>query len=368
MTMKWTLNKSLVSITILGCLFTACQDRYGMEDVYPVEIQASIEDVTASKAPYTQTSPSTNAVLEAAVWASSTAKVYPHSPGVDGSEDGTVMIHTSAKFQSSSSQFIPGVYYKPEDDPSARKTLYFVAMHPAGGWTPDNGTNKEASFRFNGSQDVMFAPETSGVYKTQVPNLNFRHMLTQIRLKIDVADENGDGLPDDNIPPAWGNLLSINIESETGIKIDLGSEWSQEEENLPLNVQFSEKSTLNFYSTDRGSAQEEQIFPAANEGTPISANDNAVAYVLCAPVMASAEDAFAPGVLTNEYYLNIRSEHREVRLPIDLMEKQGTHFSGSTMGKQFTLKLKFKMGDNIAVSATVTDWVTGGIGVGKIKE
>ena len=38
------------------------------------------------------------------------------------------------------------------------------------------------------------------------------------------------------------------------------------------------------------------------------------------------------------------------------------------MGKQFTIRLIFKMGDNITVAATLEDWKTGGVIEGTFDE
>ena len=50
------------------------------------------------------------------------------------------------------------------------------------------------------------------------------------------------------------------------------------------------------------------------------------------------------------------------------MKALNTPFTGSTMGYQFTILLKFKIGDNIAVSTKTNKWKTGGIGYGLIEE
>ena len=50
------------------------------------------------------------------------------------------------------------------------------------------------------------------------------------------------------------------------------------------------------------------------------------------------------------------------------MKNANTPFEGSTMGRQFTILLKFKMGNNISATATVDDWQIGGLGIGDINE
>jgi hypothetical protein len=90
-----------------------------------------------------------------------------------------------------------------------------------------------------------------------------------------------------------------------------------------------------------------------------------VAYVLCAPVIATAS-AVVGGVdtPTAEYTLHIETSRRKVSLPIDLRinDTSGGYYTGSTRGKYFTLNLTFKMGNTIVVSSKVQDWALGGFG------
>ena len=79
-----------------------------------------------------------------------------------------------------------------------------------------------------------------------------------------------------------------------------------------------------------------------------------------------------------EYILHIETEGRgQLDIPIDLKvndgDSEGTYFTGSTMGKQFTILLNFKMGDVISVSTEIkvggdTDWFTHGTGTGDLTE
>ena len=62
---------------------------------------------------------------------------------------------------------------------------------------------------------------------------------------------------------------------------------------------------------------------------------------------------------------------RNIILDIDLKTKDGNtddaFFSGNTAGRLFTIGLNFKMGNNIAISTSITDWETGGTGTGEIE-
>ena len=50
------------------------------------------------------------------------------------------------------------------------------------------------------------------------------------------------------------------------------------------------------------------------------------------------------------------------------MKNSSEYYIGSTAGKQFSFTLKFTMGNTVAVQARVTDWKTGGIGIGDVME
>ena len=74
-------------------------------------------------------------------------------------------------------------------------------------------------------------------------------------------------------------------------------------------------------------------------------------------------------VKTNEYVITIDTENREdVQIHVDLKtgDGDGNSFVGSTMGKQFTVLLNFKIGNVIAVQTGLTgidDWDhEGGLG------
>ena len=92
-------------------------------------------------------------------------------------------------------------------------------------------------------------------------------------------------------------------------------------------------------------------------------------YVLGEPVQAIVNDPYASGIVrVPEYKITIVSQYRNVTVDVDLKDGAESYFGSNTMGQQFTLNLIFKMGNTIAVSTGITDWQTGGIGIGKIEE
>jgi len=329
-------------------LFSACQKQDSVETDKNCSIYLSAGTVE-TRSPFEGTVPSEQEVLDALVCVSTTEFSFP-SDGADGTTDGTIGKHLNVQFQSKSSQLVNGAYYNKDHV----VPVYFIAMHPQSGWSfTDNNTH--VSFEFNGSHDIMFAPHTSGKYQAKNPHLGFKHLLTWIKLEIQAESE--------DVATAWGPLESVTIECKNQLSFDINKEFNT------TDIEFSNDGSLSFYQTGTFPDQE---FPGAGKYEMTTTAVDA-AYVLCAPVTATERDEIAfeqngETVRTNEYYINIKTSNRNVRVPVDLKTSEKAWFSGSTSGKQFTISLTFKMGNNIAVSASITDWETGGIGFGKIEE
>lgn len=342
------MKRTIIYSICLMSLFPACQKQDSVETDKNCSIYLSAGTVE-TRSPFEGTVPSEQEVLDALVCVSTTEFSFP-SDGADGTTNGTIGKHLDVQFQSGSSQLVNGAYYNKDHV----MPVYFIAMHPQSGWSfTDNNTH--VSFEFNGSHDVMFAPHTTGEYQAQTPQLEFEHLLTWIKLEIRAESE--------DVAEAWGPLESVTIECKNQLSFDINKEFNT------TDIEFSNDGSLSFYQTGRFPDQE---FPGAGKYEMTTTAVDA-AYVLCAPVTATIRDEIAfeqngETVRTNEYYINIKTSNRNARVPVDLKTSEDTWFSGSTSGKQFTISLTFKMGNNIAVSASITDWETGGIGFGKIEE
>lgn len=326
-----------------------------------IYLSAAVESSAQTRTPYTLTTPTPENPVLADVWASTTPYEYKHVAGADGDGTNEVSLHTKANFQNGSAQLLIDAIY-PNNN-----TVYFVAIHPQG-WV-GNDAGISASYTFDGKTDVMFAPQTSGKYgDTNWPKLTFKHLLTWLRIEI-VAESEA-------ISEAWGELQSLTIKSSNNVTIDLQSDYR------PELVKFGSDGTsiidMPFYKTG-----ENNVFPDSNTPYTIPAPPPAnadekidkmdyveeVAYVLCEPVTATAsEEVDGETKSTTEYTLTVQTTERTVEVPVDLMSAANTSFTGSTMGKQFTLLLNFKMGNTITVAARTTDWETGGIASGEITE
>ena len=342
------MKRTIIYSICLMSLFSACQKQDSVETDKNCSIYLSAGTVE-TRSPFEGTVPSEQEALDALVCVSTTEFSFP-SDGADGTTDGTIGKHLNVQFQSGSSQLVNGAYY----NKNSIRNVYFIAMHPKSGWSFTDNTN--VSFEFNGSHDVMFAPHTTGKYLEQTPVLKFEHLLTWIKLEIKAESE--------DVAEAWGPLQEVSIESRNHISFDINKEFR------PEDVGFSNDHSLMFY---RKGSDPDEVFPGTG-GYTMETTSKDIAYVLCAPVTATEKDEGAYEqnnqniIRTPEYHINVRSSKRNVRIPIDLKTAANSYFSGNTMGKQFTLSLTFLMGNNIAVSARITDWETGGVGFGKIEE
>lgn len=355
----------------LGVLlaFTACQSEHPVDeggDDRSIYLSATLEGGAASRAPYSQTVPSVDKPLHSAVWASTESKVYPDGTLYGNSEaDGyKVAVHSEATFRSGEKQLLRKAIY-----PHNKQLVFFVGLHPqSADWTTV-APNKVAQCTFTGKEDVMYAPEVSGTYvskedvASRVVTLHYYHLLTWLRLKVIAEDE--------EVVAAWGKIKRITVKSKNSLTIDLTKAATKSVEGKTVFdetcVAFGEtEADFPFYQkdsdTEYATTERLQTLPnipygekATTENIKKYAQD--VAYALCAP----AE--------TNEYVITIDTENREdVQIHVDLKtgDGDGNRFVGSTMGKQFTVLLNFKIGNVIAVQTGLTgidDWDhEGGLG------
>ena len=345
--------KRFITTTFIAAalLVTSCT-KTAIPEGSNIYLCATLHNPELAKSPFEGSAPSSATPLNAIVLASTERYKYPNT-GDDGTNaNGDVAVHSTARFQSSTSQLLSGALYHP----TIRPTVYFTSLHPQSGW---DITSTSASFQFNGSQDVMFAPETTGSYESNpMPTLNYHHLLTYLKVKI--------GAESEDVSVAWGKIMGITIESKDEITVDLNKDYIYED-CVSLGATTTD---MPFYKP--GS---DIRFPDA-EGFDIPyplTSAQYSCYTICAPVKAEKYDKVEFNLSGNivripEYYITITSDNRSITVPVDLRVPNEDYYDGSTHGKLFTLNLSFLMGSNIAVSATVSDWETGGTGSGDINE
>ena len=356
--------------TILLCLaacLTACrEDALPTGEERTIRLSVDIESLSATRVPYTHDIPTHDigsSWMKAAVYASTTDRDFPNTGENGNNADGKVAIHSKINIQGAKDQLmVDAVYPKTGDD------VHFVAMYPEtleegkSLWMYDAGATT-VTHTFSGNADVMFAPQVTGQYGNANPELCFHHLLTWLRIEL-VAESEEASL-------AWGAIEGMTLYSKDEVTIDLGKGAYYDR---ITDVTFDGGANMPFYLTEDGKPTD-KLFPTALDGGKyylrgIPANDTdhewddfieEVAYVMCAPETAVTSGA--------EYVLTISTANRgEVEVPVDLTAADGAPFAGSTMGHQFTILLKFKIGENISVLATTRPWSTGGISSEEVTE
>jgi len=350
--------KRKIYISLIACLcLLSCQKENASEmlsDGHCIYLAASVEGTKESRTPYTWSAPSKEHALGVDVWASTTSEVFLNSgKNGTGQYNNEVALHTTAKFTNASEQLLNDAVYPNSEDTK----VYFVGMYPQG-WTNEANNGKSASYVFNGSQDVMFAPQISGSYGENDgsddkpwPVFQFKHLLTWLRLEIKAETE--------EVMKAWGKLKSIQVKSKNQVTIDLtksaytaGNVFDESIVTFQSTEADDEKQVLDVYATNT-----DQVL--SNVSIPYNKYTDA-GYVLCAPVTAKAEDAETHERL-GEYTLIIKTEKRSLEVEVDLKTEVNSYFEGSTRRCQFNINLLFKMGNTISVSARAEEWKNGGI-------
>ncbi len=366
----WNKMKKIYCIICgLGLLFFSCREEeadFYADPAQRIYLRATVENaIPMSRAPFSPLAPDENNPLKVAVWASTEPNVFKNL-NKNGSSDNNyeVALHTKAYFSNGKEQLLyDAVYPKPKSETEQGGEVCFVGLHPGIGWTTDDA-GTIARKTFNGSEDVMFAPQEKGRYGQNTterlwPTFKFKHLLTWLKVNV-----KSDG---EEISDAWGRLQSLKLKSSAGntVTIDLSKEYSpvynpDSQENC-VTFSSGDGVTLDFYKTGTDDVFLDETDPTTWYPIPYNSLKE-VAYVLCAPVIASEKNV--DGEQSYEYTLIVKTERRTVEVPVDLKANESTCFNGSTMKYQFTLNLNFKMGNSIVLTSRVTDWNIGGISNG----
>lgn len=319
-----------------------------------VSLSASIDNKADTRAAYTLTTPGTgSSSLSTRVWASTTDNSYSNT-GAIGTDGYTVATHFNVNFTASAVQVSDAlIIYPSNGTPPTINTpiVYFVGFYPPTGWSEGNATSSSFS-SFDGKTDLMYAPKDEGHYGdlASPPLLHFYHLLTYLDIKLYAESEEARD--------AWGDIMSMTISSRNNIQVDLSSVPSITDNTILSTVSTTGDATnMSIYNTD------DTVFPSSSYSMPTSLGTAKNVYVMCAPVSAT-------GSGSNDYTLSITTEKRgAVDVGIDLKDGASTYYSGSTMGKKFTVTLTFGFGNTIAVaSEMVNDWTNGGYGKATFDE
>ena len=193
------MKKLILSLAAVAALASCSQEESnnvpeGALDRTPITVNAGIETSVVSKAPVTGTSfkdgESNLFRLVAYANATQTEPTDFTTPYFSNNGKGDVNVN-SEKGSDSQYQLLPdpAQYYPTNGD-----YLYFYAFAPGGeGWTfTPSATNPTATITIDGTQDIMWAKDESGIKKMQgtqtQPQLAFTHQLMQVTFKAK-ADE-----------------------------------------------------------------------------------------------------------------------------------------------------------------------------------
>ena len=317
-------------VAVLG--FAACTPENenpmgdGNDEIKLQMTQLNIE----TRAPYMAREPSAQAPLLARVLCSQTQGDYGEE--VDEAENNGFMNFTAA---STATSFCSndGII-TPKSFPSGVDTVYLVGLYPAETWTKNTDTS--ASFNFNGSNDIMFAPEATTVKRGAVGTLAFGHKMTKINIQLRAVD-------DASIDP-WGEIENIAL---TGV----GAAAAQP--NTTVEVAFADgdatfsnaAASLACYGTN-GTEYTDKAYAGT---TALTTTPTTVAYTICQPV--DATDG-----ATDEYTLTVTSSTKgDVPVSFSLTSNTDDEFTGNTAGYAFTVTLSFSAVE-IQAQATVTPW------------
>ena len=340
----------------------------------PIYLSVSLPYTTTTKVPFEGTAPTTANPLNVDVWASTTPNEYVNE-GWDGSSayGHKVAIHTHGHFQSGEPQLLSQAIYPPpkttDNGQVTADPVYFVSMYPQG-WTNTKQTPTVANYTFAGCQDLMFAPQVSGAYDLEEqgqvvkdsPVLSFEHLLTRITVKVGAVMEAGESIQD--LRDAWGPIKDLKIQSynragyvESLNKVTLDLSKGQAF-NYDTDVTFSgqQGESMGFYALGT-----DDSFPGA-DGYILTEHIDSVAYVMCAPVVATAD--------AHEYVITIETQNRgsqELELDIEKTASSDEGL-GTTRGNHFLVTLKFKRGRAVATVVDIADWENGGYGTGDIVD
>lgn len=235
-----------------------------------------------------------------------------------------------------------GTNVTPKFYPSdGNKNIYLCGLYPAATWSITTGT---ATFNLTGKDDIMAAKQasTTKASSSTLPTLAFEHKLTLLRIKFK-AEQQTDA-------DAWGGIETLELLNKDGKA--LGTQVS-------INLVSGDASfdtgtgSLEFYKYDGSAYSETDKYT----NTKPTVNDDGVyvAYILCPPVVATADPESA------EYQLKITAEGgASDTVNINLKDTGNTtDFDENTVGSAFDILLNFKATE-IKAQATITAWKEGG--------
>lgn len=385
------MNANGLSVQTRADMGDISTDPFTFGEAVPDDYEDGANESVAPYTVYTQTTPTTDMPLFAAIWASSISHQYTGVQSYNTNaaayrayvENGYVDYHNTTKFTSGVKQLLDHQLFYPDANAQgytdgtgtgihewsqqdrtglAKSPIYFIGLCPRSesGWSvKSDGTGMKdnvAYHTFDGKEDVMYAPEVSkNITETQTTAaLTFHHLLTWIRIRL--CAETPEAIA------SWGKVESIRIKSKDQVFIDTSKRL--DEEGAVTFAESKANNTIPTYKITNGVyTKNEFSYTGENAGVGLTLSPNELCYVLCAPKNAVA----TAGQSEYEMYIDT-SLKKNVLVTVDLKGEDGNNFSGNTAGHQFTVLVTFKLGFNISTVATVSSWENGGLALTNITE
>lgn len=230
--------------------------------------------------------------------------------------------------------------------PGDRTNLYMAALYPGvlNDWTAIGTT---ASYVFNGTQDVMAAPQqtvkrNASTASDQVAAFVFGHLLTKIDIKIAADNTGGKGA---DVIAAWGQIQEISITKVLN-KTDFFNKATVTlaTGKAATTTAFAKDGTINPTEWKTYKADDTEY---TGQTTLLTTTPTLVATTMMAPFTATNA--------TTDLELTIKSKTANQSVVTTIVGVKIP--AGDTQNKQYSVNLTFKAID-ISATAAITAWAT----------
>lgn len=243
-------------------------------------------------------------------------------------------------------------YYYPADG----RGLHICGLYPYAVTGANNGewslTATDAAFIFDGSHDVMAAPQVATTkalaQAATYPTLAFSHLLTKLVIKVKAEDAAAIA--------AWGNVTKIELVKAKGSAPNSKVTVVLSTGTAPYNSAFS--TSLNpfpFYEVTGETTYTNSAF--TGKTLALTTTSAVVAYSMVAPILADGSST--AGSADFELKVYTANASAGVDVPVGLLDVLSAAYAGDTQGKAFEVTLTFKATE-IKAKASVSPWVLDG--------
>lgn len=338
------ISRRTLVLFVVAALTGCTQNDLLLRPDQPIEIKLKSSVLPAAgvtRAPFEGQVLRSNA-LKARVAATRTSGAYSGSMYVYGTMTFSG-VHTETPFEDG---FSGNKYY-----PADGSDLCLFGLYPVTGWTLTSG----GEFEFTGKEDVMVAKELrwskteAQVAPDNFPKLEFRHLLTKLNIRLQAED--------DDAVAAWGNISKIELVSvkntlpcsKVGVDIVTGTAAVD-----AFSAGQTPFKCFGLTETEQNGVKVKTYTDNeyAHRAYSLTTIPTYQAYSLIAPVDLDSP-ATAGDLKFKVYAEGAKNGAQEV--VVELMNADGTDFTGYTQGMAFDVYLQFKAAAITGI-ACMTDW------------